>query len=99
MRVTSMGAPCDWGRTTGLGQLESAPVNRGCTMKVADENIIRFDHHANGALGRRHGKSVQTVYLSQRGEDLDQEHDPRGLVVAILLCVCCWAALGFFLLS
>lgn len=26
-------------------------------------------------------------------------HDARGLVIAILACVVCWAALGYFLLK
>lgn len=68
-------------------------------MKVAEENIIRFDHRLEGRMDRDQGHSARTVYLSQRTQDLGQEHDARGLVVAILLCVCCWAALGFFLLS
>ncbi|MCJ2177681.1 hypothetical protein [Novosphingobium album (ex Hu et al. 2023)] len=68
-------------------------------MKVAEENIIRFDHRPEGPVERDQGRSATTVYLSQRAQDLGQEHDARGLVIAILLCVCCWAALGFFLLS
>lgn len=68
-------------------------------MKVADENIIRYDYRRDGAADRDRGKPARTVYLSQRSQAPGQEHDARGLVVAILLCVCCWAALGFFLLS
>lgn len=33
------------------------------------------------------------------GADAGEQHDARGLVMAILLCMGCWAALGFVLLT
>ncbi|MCJ2187276.1 hypothetical protein [Novosphingobium beihaiensis] len=68
-------------------------------MKVAEENIIRFDHHADRGVDRDQGNRAGTVYAPQIPPGLEHEHDARGLIVAVLLCVCCWAALGFFLLS
>ena len=68
-------------------------------MKVAKENVVLFDHLPEGGIDREQSHRAGSVYLAQRVQNLEQEHDARGLVVAILLCVCCWAALGFFLLS
>lgn len=72
-------------------------------MKVAEENIIRFERASNGRSdlsGDLPGAlSSGMVYIAQRSSDGDLEHDSRGLVVAVLLCMACWAALGFFLLS
>src|SRR3546814_17048744 len=83
----------------GAAGMHSSPVSRGCRMKVAEENIIRFDHCGGGAADRDQGKAAGTVYLSQRSQDLEQAHDARGRAVAILLRVICCAALVFFLLS
>ncbi|MBT0669138.1 hypothetical protein HT136_12275 [Novosphingobium profundi] len=42
---------------------------------------------------------LREVYATQRLEDDASEHDPRGLVAAVLLSVACWAVLGYFLLT
>lgn len=57
-------------------------------MKVADENVGQFEHGLEPGGNRPH-----------RLGDRQLEHDARGLVVAILLCMVCWAALGYFLLT
>ncbi len=56
-------------------------------MKVAEKNVI--------AMNAR----MERVYMSQRLEDGAAEHDARGLVLAIGLCMACWAVLGYFLLT
>ncbi|MCT2399963.1 hypothetical protein [Novosphingobium mangrovi (ex Huang et al. 2023)] len=68
-------------------------------MKVADENIVRFENRLEGCVDLNRSKTAGMVYASQRSREGEIEHDARGLVVAILLCVACWAALGYFLLS
>lgn len=71
-------------------------------MKVAEENVIRFERAPdNGRLPRDGSGALSSsmVYIAQRSSEGDLEHDSRGLVVAVLLCMACWAALGFFLLS
>jgi len=68
-------------------------------MNVAEDNIIRFDQFADGdrkLAGRL--STVGMVYAAQRMNG-GEEHDGRGLTIAILLCMACWAALGYFLLS
>lgn len=72
-------------------------------MMVADDNLVRFDRddirmRRDGAINAG-GFNANMIYAAQRREDGDAEHDPRGLVIAIMLCVACWAGLGFFLLS
>lgn len=64
-------------------------------MNVADDNIIRFEC----LPGRRQGFSASMVYAAQRMRVEGEKHDGRGLIVAILLCMVCWAALGYALLS
>ncbi|MEJ2409447.1 MAG: hypothetical protein P8Y58_15835 [Novosphingobium sp.] len=68
-------------------------------MKVAEKNVIQFDHRSGGPVEMDQGKVARMVYASQRSQDQELEHDARGLIVAILLCMACWAALGYFLLS
>jgi hypothetical protein len=73
-------------------------------MNVAtEENIIRFDRTLDPTsefAGDFPGAVAPgMVYAAQRSNDGVLEHDSRGLVVAILLCMACWGALGFFLLS
>lgn len=68
-------------------------------MKVADENIVRLEHRMDGTVDLDRGKTAGIAYASQRSPERAMEHDARGLIVAILLCMGCWAALGFFLLS
>ncbi|MFC0204806.1 hypothetical protein [Novosphingobium soli] len=65
-------------------------------MKVADDNIIRFERGMErGHLARM---PAGMVYAAQRMGS-GEEHDGRGLIIAILLCMACWACLGFFLLT
>lgn len=60
-------------------------------MKVVNNRIIEF---------RRDEDSVSARLLYGAAEsDREHEHDARGLVAALLLCVSCWAALGYFLLT
>lgn len=68
-------------------------------MKVADENIIRFERFSDGAGDFSGRISAGMVYAAQRMGDSTEEHDGRGLIVAIMLCMACWAALGYFLLT
>jgi hypothetical protein len=69
-------------------------------MKVADENIILFERFSNGARNLSASLPAGIVYAAQRmGNEADEEHDGRGLIIAILLCMACWAALGYFLLA
>ncbi|PNU05755.1 hypothetical protein [Novosphingobium guangzhouense] len=67
-------------------------------MKVADDNIIRFERMSEGMGDLSARLSAGIVYAAQR-KDRGEEHDGRGLTIAILLCMACWAALGYFLLS
>lgn len=60
-------------------------------MKVADDNVGGFEHGLEQGTGRDDAPG--------RLHDREMEHDVRGLVVAILLCMVCWAALGYFLLA
>lgn len=68
-------------------------------MTVADDNIVRFEHGMDKSMDLDRGNGARLGYASHRTPDQQREHDARGLIVAILLCVCCWAALGFFLLA
>ncbi|WP_404480847.1 hypothetical protein [Novosphingobium sp. BL-52-GroH] len=67
-------------------------------MKVAEENIIRFERFSDT---RKFSARLPAgmVYAAQRMGSSEEEHDGRGLIVAILLCMACWAALGYFLLA
>ena len=67
-------------------------------MKVADENIIRFERFSEGAGSFSRRMPMSMVYAAQRMGNSDEEHDGRGLIIAIMLCMACWAALGYFLL-
>lgn len=67
-------------------------------MKVADDNIVRFERVSDGGGDFSARLSAGMVYAAQR-MNRGEEHDGRGLTIAILLCMGCWAALGYFLLS
>ncbi|MEE4450407.1 hypothetical protein [Novosphingobium resinovorum] len=67
-------------------------------MKVADDNIIRFERIPDTGRDFTARLSTGMVYAAQR-MDRGEEHDGRGLAIAILLCMGCWAALGYFLLA
>lgn len=65
-------------------------------MKVASDRMNVIHRHI---ASERHGSvSAGQVYASQRLTEGRKDHDPRGLVVAILMCMACWIALGYFLL-
>jgi hypothetical protein len=67
-------------------------------MKVAEENIIHFEHFSETeSISTRLPAGI--VYAAQRMGRSEEEHDGRGLIIAILLCMGCWAALGYFLLA
>lgn len=68
-------------------------------MKVADENIILLERFSDekGTLAPRSAAGI--VYAAQRMGSEAHEHDGRGLIVAIVSCMVCWAALGYFLLA
>ena len=66
-------------------------------MNVIDEGM--FDRRSEGFAGGNLGISSGLVYAAQSGRLSDQEHDARGLIVAIALCACCWLGLGYFLLT
>jgi len=72
-------------------------------MKVADESIACLDRGAERIAEFRRAPAMTPamtmVYASQRSADDELEHDGRGLLIAILLCMACWAGLGFFLLT
>lgn len=59
-------------------------------MKAADENVGGFEQ----GLERGFGGDRASGSLHDR----QLEHDTRSLIVAIVLCMACWAALGYFLL-
>ena len=66
-------------------------------MKVADDNIVAM-RASGGPVARSHLASAP-VYAAYRLSAREEEHDARGLVVAIALCIGCWVALGYFLLT
>lgn len=68
-------------------------------MNVADENVIRFENFSSGMRKFSTRMPAGMVYAAQRIRIREEEHDGRGLIIAILLCMGCWAGLGYFLLS
>jgi hypothetical protein len=68
-------------------------------MMVANENIVRLERSAERISDFPRRAAMSVVYASQRESSGEIEHDGRGLLVAIVLCMACWAALGFFLLT
>lgn len=67
-------------------------------MKVAEDNVVGLSRSGRGyTVGS--GISAPRVYAAHRSAENGEEHDARGLVVAIALCLACWAALGYFLLT
>ncbi|KHK91140.1 hypothetical protein [Novosphingobium malaysiense] len=68
-------------------------------MMVAESEITVMDQVPEGRRDGERAKNSSIFYNARDANDLDLEHDARGLIVAVLLCMACWAALGFFLLS
>ena len=66
-------------------------VERGCNMKVVDNRVVDFRRDEDSL-------SARLIYGSSES-NREHEHDARGLIVALLLCAACWAALGYFLLT
>lgn len=64
-------------------------------MKVVNSRVVSVEH-GNGAAAAQGGN---LVCLPQEVIVGEVERDGRGLVIALMLCVTCWAALGFFLLT
>ena len=66
-------------------------------MSVAEKSVFAFkpsmEHRGDDRLSRAR------VYAAQRTFDEGEEHDAKGLMLAIVLCMGCWAALAFYLLS
>lgn len=67
-------------------------------MKVAD-SMIGIERAHDGSMDNARRSAARTVHVSQGPGEGEMQHDPRGLVVAVLMSLVCWAALGFFLLS
>ncbi|GGN47800.1 hypothetical protein GCM10011349_16600 [Novosphingobium indicum] len=68
-------------------------------MKVAEQDIIGIDQRFEVGRDTDCAKTSGLFYAAKDAHDLELEHDARGLIMAIVLCMACWAALGFFLLS
>jgi hypothetical protein len=66
---------------------------------VAEDNIVRFERFSDNGSGFGTRVPAGMVYAAQRLGPDGEEHDGRGLIIAILLCMACWAALGYFLLA
>lgn len=64
-------------------------------MKVVNNGVVSVEH-GNGATA---GQGGNLVCLTREVVVGEVERDGRGLVIAILLCMTCWAALGYFLLT
>ncbi|WP_242528392.1 hypothetical protein [Novosphingobium sp. PY1] len=48
---------------------------------------------------RKSGRASRFACSAPDDMEGESEHDARGLVLAIALCMACWAALGYFLLG
>ncbi len=68
-------------------------------MKGAEGSMFRFERAVDQVTDFRAGVPLGLNYAADRVRNGEMDHDARGLVIAILLCVSCWAALGFFLLG
>ena len=60
-------------------------------MKVVDNRVIDFRNDDTVS-----GRSARLVC---REAEREHEHDARGLIAALVLCMGCWAALAYFLLT
>lgn len=65
-------------------------------MTVANNGIIDFQQDIDIAGGAGSGG---IVYPAVEVIDGEYERDARGLLMALLFCLICWVALGFFLLG
>ena len=64
-------------------------------MKVASNRVVSLEHGSDSVSGQ----SGNLVFLTPNAVEGEEERDGRGLVIAILLCMTCWAVLGYFLLA
>jgi len=64
-------------------------------MKVVEENVVRL-HRDGIAAEFNNGSSGAMTRFEADGE---RTHDPHGLVISLILCMGCWAALAYFLLT
>jgi hypothetical protein len=64
-------------------------------MKVAKTGMAALDGGGD-LIGEQ---SVRFVRVAPQSTEREEEHDPRGLVAALLFCAACWAVLGYFLLG
>jgi hypothetical protein len=79
--------------------LRNRPAIEDVLMQVADENIIRFECFSDRNRNFNPLISTSLVYAAQSRGNIEDERDGRGLIIAILMCMACWAALGYFLLA
>lgn len=63
-------------------------------MKVVNNRVVEYRHSEDSVRG----PTARLVCPSPEA-DHEHEHDARGLIAALLLCLGCWAALGYFLLT
>lgn len=68
-------------------------------MKVANKNVGPFERRQDLSVDFDQGNATSTGRPPKNSFDREIEYDARNLIVAIVICVICWAALGFFLLS
>lgn len=61
-------------------------------MKVAD-SMIGMEQGRDGPMDKRASS------VSHRAHEGEIRHDARGLVIAVMMSLVCWGALGVFLLS
>jgi hypothetical protein len=64
-------------------------------MKVAETGMAALD----GGGDFIDEQSVRFAQMAPQSTEREKEHDPRGLVAALLFCAACWAVLGYFLLG
>lgn len=67
-------------------------------MMLADENVFRLDYSPEAAVLQRRAP-LSMIYAGQSAAEGEGEHDGRGLLLAIVMCMACWGVLGFFLLN
>lgn len=65
--------------------------------KGADNSVVRFVRVADSNASIS-GGSRASLYAARHSHDGDAGHEGKGLILAIILCMSCWGALGFFLL-
>lgn len=64
-------------------------------MEIADQTVGSLEPALDAGADPGIGLGVPGAVPNSR----ESEHDTRSLVVAILACALCWAALGYYLLT